>query len=38
MAEVRFPTPSATFPISRQVSLGWAFVERQTNLWKRHWA
>jgi ABC-2 type transport system permease protein len=20
------------------VSLGWAFVERQTNLWKRHWA
>ena len=18
--------------------LGWAFVERQTNLWKRHWA
>lgn len=35
---VRFPTPSATFPISRQVSLGWAFVERQTNLWKRHWA
>jgi ABC-2 type transport system permease protein len=21
-----------------QVALGWAFVERQTNLWKRHWA
>jgi len=21
-----------------QVGLGWAFVERQTNLWKRHWA
>jgi ABC-2 type transport system permease protein len=21
-----------------RVSLGWAFVERQTNLWKRHWA
>lgn len=21
-----------------QVRLGWAFVERQTNLWKRHWA
>jgi ABC-2 type transport system permease protein len=20
------------------VTLGWAFVERQTNLWKRHWA
>ena len=24
-------------PPSR-VALGWAFVERQTNLWKRHWA
>ncbi len=24
-------------PLSRVV-LGWAFVERQTNLWKRHWA
>jgi len=22
----------------RPVRLGWAFVERQTNLWKRHWA
>jgi ABC-2 type transport system permease protein len=21
-----------------RISLGWAFVERQTNLWKRHWA
>jgi ABC-2 type transport system permease protein len=21
-----------------QITLGWAFVERQTNLWKRHWA
>src|ERR1700735_1195269 len=21
-----------------RVALGWAFVERQTNLWKRHWA
>jgi ABC-2 type transport system permease protein len=38
MAEVRMPSPAAAFPISRQVSLGWAFVERQTNLWKRHWA
>jgi ABC-2 type transport system permease protein len=38
MAEVRFQTPTATFPVGRQVSLGWAFVERQTNLWKRHWA
>src|SRR6476619_4883560 len=33
MADVR-----ATFPISTQARLGWAFVERQTNLWKRHWA
>jgi ABC-2 type transport system permease protein len=24
--------------IARMCSLGWAFVERQTNLWKRHWA
>jgi len=23
---------------ARMCSLGWAFVERQTNLWKRHWA
>ncbi|HLI73303.1 MAG TPA: ABC transporter permease [Acidimicrobiales bacterium] len=22
----------------RRVALGWAFVERQTNLWKRYWA
>jgi len=22
----------------RRLALGWAFVERQTNLWKRHWA
>jgi len=27
-----------TFTIGRQVHLGWAFVERQANLWKRHWA
>jgi len=33
MADVR-----ATFPVSTQARLGWAFVERQTNLWKRHWA
>src|SRR3954468_3437134 len=25
-------------PLGQQVRLGWAFVERQTNLWKRHWA
>jgi ABC-2 type transport system permease protein len=35
---VRFSPPSATFPLRRQIGLGWSFVERQTNLWKRHWA
>ncbi|HEX6567610.1 MAG TPA: ABC transporter permease [Acidimicrobiales bacterium] len=29
---------AARFPLRRQAGLGWAFVERQTNLWKRHWA
>src|ERR671930_1715150 len=29
MAEVR---------LQQQATLGWAFVERQTNLWRRHWA
>src|SRR5437660_94877 len=24
-------------PRPRRVALGWAFVERQTNLWKRYW-
>ena len=24
-------------PTRRRVALGWAFVERQTNLWKRYW-
>jgi ABC-2 type transport system permease protein len=36
--EVRVPSPAASIPVRRQLSLGWAFVERQTNLWKRHWA
>lgn len=27
-----------TFTIGKQINLGWAFVERQANLWKRHWA
>lgn len=27
-----------TLTVRTQVGLGWAFVERQTNLWKRHWA
>ena len=37
----RTSTPAAPrprFPISQHATLGWAFVERQTNLWKRHWA
>ena len=38
MSELQLPAPARRFPISRQVNLGWAFVERQTNLWKRHWA
>jgi len=33
-----FPVPSRRFGARQQASLGWAFVERQTNLWKRHWA
>jgi len=33
-----FPSPSRRFGARQQASLGWAFVERQTNLWKRHWA
>jgi ABC-2 type transport system permease protein len=31
------PAVSARFPVRRQIGLGWAFVERQTNLWKRYW-
>jgi ABC-2 type transport system permease protein len=31
------PAPPRVRPPSR-VGLGWAFVERQTNLWKRYWA
>src|SRR5438270_7826601 len=38
MAELRFPMPARRFSLGRQAGLGWAFVERQTNLWKRHWA
>jgi ABC-2 type transport system permease protein len=30
--------PRTRFTVRSQVVLGWAFVERQTNLWKRHWA
>ena len=28
----------ASFTLNQQVTLCWAFVERQKNLWKRHWA
>jgi len=35
--DVRFHPPKS-IPIAKQWTLGWAFVERQTNLWKRHWA
>jgi ABC-2 type transport system permease protein len=28
----------ASFTLNQQLTLGWAFVERQKNLWKRHWA
>src|SRR3954471_1064143 len=44
MTEVRMPapapapTPARRFTVRQQLNLGWAFVERQTNLWKRHWA
>ena len=31
-------TSDARVPLNQHVRLGWAFVERQTNLWKRHWA
>jgi ABC-2 type transport system permease protein len=30
--------PRTRFTIRSQALLGWAFVERQKNLWKRHWA
>src|SRR3954468_8486963 len=38
MSELSGLTPLRRFPVRRQLDLGWAFVERQTNLWKRHWA
>src|SRR5437764_4452831 len=38
MVDVRALSPSGRVPLGRQLHLGWAFVERQTNLWKRHWA
>jgi ABC-2 type transport system permease protein len=38
VSELQLPAPAGRFPVRRQMALGWAFVERQTNLWKRHWA
>src|SRR5947208_11761963 len=38
MTDLRIPAPARRFPLGRQLNLGWAFVERQTNLWKRYWA
>src|SRR5919107_4355388 len=38
MSELGWVSPARRFPLRRQVGLGYAFVERQTNLWKRHWA
>jgi ABC-2 type transport system permease protein len=38
VSELQLPAPARRFPARRQMALGWAFVERQTNLWKRHWA
>jgi ABC-2 type transport system permease protein len=38
MADLRIPAPAGRFTLRAQANLGWAFVERQTNLWKRHWA
>jgi ABC-2 type transport system permease protein len=38
MADLSFPVPVRRFGPRQQVNLGWAFVQRQTNLWKRHWA
>ena len=38
MADTRVVAPPGRVPVRRMCTLGWAFVERQTNLWKRHWA
>src|SRR3954452_23423600 len=36
--ETPMTSADLAYPSPRRVALGWAFVERQTNLWKRHWA
>src|SRR3954468_11595144 len=38
MSDVRVLGPTGRFTARQQLSLGWAFVDRQKNLWKRHWA
>jgi ABC-2 type transport system permease protein len=38
MNDVRVVGPTGRFTVRQQLSLGWAFVDRQKNLWKRHWA
>src|SRR5947208_2999076 len=38
MSDVRVLGPTGRFTVRQQLSLGWAFVDRQKNLWKRHWA
>src|SRR3954454_7592420 len=38
MSDVRVLGPTGRFTMRQQLSLGWAFVDRQKNLWKRHWA
>ena len=38
MTTAELPSADRGWPASpRRVALGWAFVERQTNLWKRYW-
>jgi ABC-2 type transport system permease protein len=38
MADLTATRPPGRLPLRTQVGLGMAFIERQTNLWKRHWA
>ena len=38
MAEASIDRPPSQLALRSQVGLGFAFIERQTNMWKRHWA
>ena len=38
MSDTRVRAADERIPLSMHVRLGWSFVERQKNLWKRHWA